>query len=258
MNATVETLRDNLCAAFCRDVGVAARGEDFAVSLPMVGRDGDHLTAYARPVTAGWRVSDMGSTLMRLSYENDLGKLLTGARERLFNAVLQESGITEDDGELFLEVPGDALTRGLFALGQGVTRVEDLGLWTRSRVESSFYDDLRQIIQLQVGPNGVIEGYNVPGLPSAENYPIDYFVKTSGKPLYVFGVLNRDKARLTTIILQYLVQQAQNFDSMVVYADVDDIPKPDAKRLMNAANDSVASINDRDVIRAKIAHRVAA
>lgn len=200
----------------------------------------------------------MGATLMRLSYENDLAKLLSGARERLFNTVLAEAGISEDDGELYLDVPADALTRGLFALGQGVTRVEDLGLWTRSRTESSFYDDLREIIRQQVGPDRVVEAYVVPDVPSGEDYPVDYFIATSGRPLYVFGILNRDKARLTTIILQHLTQNQHKFDSMVVYADVDDIPKPDAKRLMNSANDSVANISDRDVIRGKIANRLAA
>lgn len=233
------------------------RASDFAVSLPIVGRDGDHLTAYVSDQTAGWRVSDMGATLMRLSYENDLPKLLTGARKKLFLAVLQEAGLTEDDGEIFIEVPADALSKGLFALGQGATRVEDLGLWTRTRVENTFNDDLRSVLLDIVGVNGFIEGYEVPGISNSENYPVDFYVKTPGLPLYVFGVQHRDKARLTTIILQHLSAHNQKFNSMVVYSDVDDIPKIDAKRLMNAANDAVASIGDSIVIRSKIAHRLA-
>lgn len=255
MNATAESLRENLCATFCRDVAVVECSGDFAISLPISGRDGDHLTAYVKLGIAGWRISDKGATLMRLSYENDLAKLLTGARRRLFNTVLQESGLSEDDGEIYLEVPADSLSRGLFALGQGVTRTEDLGLWTRTRVESTFNEDLRSILVEEVGKEGFIEGYEVPGVPGSENYPVDFCIKTTALPLYIFGIPNRDKARLTTIILQHLASHTQKFNSMVVYADVDDIPKPDVKRLMNASNDSVASIGDRDVIRAKIAHR---
>ena len=81
VNATVEALRESLCATFCRDVAVVQRAGALAVSLPIAGRDGDHLTAYVTPTTGGWRVSDKGATLMRLSYENDIAKLLTGARE---------------------------------------------------------------------------------------------------------------------------------------------------------------------------------
>lgn len=258
MNATAEALRESLCATFCRDVAVVQRADSIAVSLPIVGRDGDHLTAYVSPTTGGWKVSDKGATLMRLSYENDLSKLLTGARERLFNTVLQESGLQEDDGELFTEVPADALSMGLFSLGQGATRIEDLGLWTRSRVESTFADDLRAVLIEAAGADNVLEGYEVPDVPGAENYPVDFLVRTPGLPLYVFGVGSRDKARLATIILQHIAAHTQRFNSMIVYADVDEIPKADQRRLMLAANDSVPSITERNGIRAKIAHRMAA
>lgn len=258
VNVTADAIRKSLCATFCRDVAVAQLADCVAVSLPIVGRDGDHVTAYVSPATAGWRVSDKGATLMRLSYENDLAKLLTGARERLYNTVLLESGISEDDGELFTEVAADALPMGLFSLGQGITRIEDLGLWTRSRVESTFTDDLRSLILEVAGQGNVIEGYEVPDIAGAENYPIDFCIRTPGVPLYVFGVSNKDKARLATIILQHLVAHKQKFNSMVVYSDIDEIPKPDVKRLMIAANDVIPSITERDGVRAKIVHRMAA
>lgn len=256
----VAELKTSLCESLCQEVSVIEQAQSYAVSLPLAGRDGDFFTVYISPVKAGWRVSDMGATLMRLSYENDLGKLLSGARERLFNIVLMESGVHEDDGELFLEVPANALPYGLFTLGQGMTRVECLGLWTRNRVESSFYDDLELIIRATVPVPGenVIENYSVPEIANGQDYPIDFFIKTRSRPLYLFGVNNRDKARLTTIVLQHLVQCRHNFDSMVVYSNVDEIPQPDAKRLMNAANDTVASIGDVDVIKQKITHRLAA
>ena len=258
MNDTADAIRKTLCAAFCEDVAVTERMGMSAVSLPIFGRDGDHLTAYVEPMTAGWRISDKGATLMRLSYENDLNKLLSGARERLYSTVLAESGLQEDDGEIFAEVPLDGLTMGLFSLARGVARVEDLSLWTRTRVESTFSDDLRELLRGIVGDDRIIENYEIPNLPGSESYPIDFYVQTPGCPLYIFGIQNKDKARLTTIILQHLAQHGQDFNSMVVYADVDDIPKADAKRLMNAANDAVASISDANVIRSKISHRMRA
>lgn len=258
MTNTSDAIREILCSTFCKEVAVRERGGAVAVSLPIVGRDGDMLTAYVEPATAGWRISDKGSTLMRLSYENDLNKLLSGARERLYNTVLLESGLQEDDGELYSEVPLDGLSVGLFSLAQGITRVEDLGLWTRNRVESTFSDDLREVLGRIVGRDQLAEGYKVPGVPNSEDYPVDFFINAPGEPLYIFGVSNRDKARLTTIILQHLNKHAGRFNSMVVYADVDEIPKADSKRLMNAANDSVATISDVDVIRSKIAHRMRA
>lgn len=232
--------------------------EIVSISLPLVGRDGDHLMAYVTQTPHGWKVSDMGTTMMRLSYENDLSALLTGSREKLYNMILAETGLAEDDGEIFLDAPADGLPMALFALGQGLTRLEDLGLWTRTRVGSTFYDDLRSLLVEIVPDTDLEESYIVPGIEGAQNYPVDYMIRTPGRPLYLFGVINQDKARLATIILQYLAKQSANFDSIVVCSDIDDIPKTDVRRMMNAANDVVASIDDRAVIRQKIEHRRAA
>lgn len=255
---TSESLQKALCKMLCSDVIVRQRGDLLTVSLPLLGRDGDAFTAYLEQVPAGWKISDLGNTMMRLSYENDLSKLLTGARVRLYETILAENGLTDDDGEIFLTVPAEQLGRGLFALGQGLSRVEDIALWTRSRVESTFYDDLRRVLCGFIPRDKLEENYLVPGLPGAENYPIDYCIHTGGRPLYLFGVNNKDKARLATIVLQYLQQSGKDFESMAVCSDIDSLPSQDRHRLMNAANDVVPSIGDSESIRQKIAHRMRA
>jgi hypothetical protein len=256
MNVDIQALQSSLCNTFCSDVRVAVSDEKISVSLPMSARDGDRMTAYLSQIAGGWRVSDMGTTMMRLSYENDLGRLLAGARGQLFETILKENGLSEDDGELYLDVSADALTRGLFTLGQGLTRVEDIGLWTRNRIESTFYEDLRDLLCEFLPADKMEEGYIVPGLPSAESYPVDYLIRTGGRPLYLFGVNGKDKAMLTTIILQHLQQSSHSFESMVVCSNIDEIPKQDRRRLMNAANDVIPYIQDAPAIRKKIEHRM--
>lgn len=258
MSIDLPALQKQLCNTFCQDVRVTL-GDGFArVSLPMTGRDGDGFTAYLQPAAAGWRISDMGTTMMRLSYENDLSKLFTGARGKLFETIINEGGLSEDDGELYLEVPSDSIPRGLFALGQGITRVEDIGLWTRSRIESTFYEDLAGVLEALLQPEQLDRGYVVPGVPNGDSYPVDYFIHTQRRPLYLFGVNTKEKAMLTTIILQHLQAARQDFDSMVICSNIEDIPKLDRRRLINAANDIVANIHDTDAIRMKIEHRIRA
>lgn len=259
MTVNIEELREHLCHALCAEVGVSLGASDtLSVSLPLVARDGDHLTAYLKQRPAGWRVSDMGNTLMRLSYEHDLPRLLSGAREKLFVSTLMESGLQEDDGELFLDVPADNLTGGLFALAQGITRVEGLGLWSHGRVESTFYDDLRAAVLSSAPAEDVTENYAVPNIADSESYPVDFRIATSHRPLFLFGVNNKDKARLTTIVLLHLQAQHVSFDSMVVCADFETLARADRTRLMNAANDTVPSISNVVAIRQKIQHRRAA
>lgn len=263
----VQSVSDEICKSFCQNIVVesfsghvsAAKTDlQLAVHLPLVGRDGDGIVAYLSQTATGWRLSDNGMTLMRLSYENDLGRLLSGARERLFQTVLSESHLQQDDAELFTEVPADSLIKGLFLLGQGCIRVEDMGLWTRTKVESAFCDDLRRALHRLLPSADCVENYQVPNVPDAATYPVDYFIKTPGKPLYLFGVHNRDRARLVTIILQYLTAHAPTFDSMVVYSELNDVPEADSRRLFAAANDIVPSINETAILEQKIRHRRAA
>lgn len=252
-----EAVRESLCRAFCQDAVVLDRGREASVSLPLIGRDGDHFMAYVGPVNAGWRVSDKGVTMMRLSYENDLPKLFTGAREKLYQSILAESGLNEDDGELFVEVARDELTHGLFRLGQGITRIEDVSLWTRTRIHSTFMDDLRSVVVDFVGADKVIEDYTADGVENGEDYPIDFYIQGGPWPLYMFGVGNRDKARLATIVLQHLTAMQHVFDSIVVCSDIDSLPSADRRRLLAAANDTVADL-DGPTIKRKIEHRLRA
>ena len=88
MNAV--ELEGALCQALCGTVKVKARGDDlWQVDTPWTFPDGDAYSIYVSPApTGGLRVSDQGLTLMRLSYEIDVGKLRDGNRGRLLTQVL--------------------------------------------------------------------------------------------------------------------------------------------------------------------------
>lgn len=251
----IATLKKTLCAAFCDDVAVRERGDLLTVSIPMTARDGDQFTAYLSRMNGGWRISDAANTMMRLSYENDLGKLFSGPRAKLYETILAESGLAEDDGEIYIEVAADKVTRGIFDLGQGLSRIEDLALWSKSRVESTFYHDLKAALLSIVPSESVEEGYE-PEVSGGEDYAVDYRINTGGRPLYLFGVNGKDKARLTTITLLHLKAVGKNFDSIIVCNDATDLPKKDLSRLMSAANDIVPNILDLDSLREKVLHRI--
>ncbi len=221
----IEQAQADICSLLCNEVSTAIKGNILLVSLPLERRDGDLVTLFVEPSPAGWRVSDKATTLMRLSYENELSKLLSGARGKLFYTLLSEAGLSEDEGEVYCEVPGDQLSVGLFRLAQGIVRIEDLGLWTRNRTESTFYDDLREKLTSLVPKERLQENYVVPGVEQAENYVVDYMVQTGGRPLFIFGVNGRDKARLATITLQHIQHFEENFDSLVVFSQLKDIPQ---------------------------------
>ena len=251
-------LQQHLCTMLCREVQVVERRGQLMVSLPFEGRDGDHPVVHLSQEGEGWRLSDLAKTLMRLSYENDLSKLLSGARGKLYEQVLRECGVSDQDGELVVKAGAEELVQGLFRLGRCICRLEDLGLWSRGRVESTFYDDLNSVLRDVVGGDRLIRDYVDPDVPASENYPIDFYVQGARAPLYLFGVKGADKARLTAITLQHLKTYAGNFDSLVVVNDLGDVSKADIERLAKVANDMVFGLDDKRAIRDKIDHRLRA
>ncbi len=251
-------LQDSLCRTLCASVSVAERAAGvWQVNTPFTFPDGDAYSLYITALpTGGVRISDMGLTMMRLSYENDIAKMRDGTRGRIFTQILAETDLTEDDGEFYLDAPADDLGNGVFRFGQALTRIHDLTFLNRARVESTFYEDLREKLVSLVGPERLHKDYVVPDVPRASDYPVDYFVQGGAQPLYLFGVPNRDKARLATIILQHLIAANKDFNSMIVFRNMIDIASADLSRLTNAANDMIASLDATDDFQRKILRRV--
>ena len=252
----VDVLQKQLCNAFCASVSINKKGSGAVISLPLHDRDGDSFTVYVSGHAGGFQLSDVGNTLMRLSYEHDVDKLLSGSRGKLFELAVAEAGATSNDGELLLNAAADNMIPALFSFGQMMSRVSDLSLWSKQRAASTFHDDLKQLLHARLPEVEIQEDYLVPNLQGASHYPIDFFINAH-RPLYIFSAHNKDKARLVTIILQHLKMSHEKFDSLVVCANAEDLPKQDLLRLMSAANDVAPDFGEHDVIVDKIRHRLA-
>lgn len=251
-------LQEVLCRALCAQAVVTPiRAGFWRVSTPFKFSDGDAYSLYLQQIASGGlRISDAGSTLMHISYENDLDKLREGTRGRLLQQVLAESDLQEEDGEFYVDSAVEDIGGNIFRFGQALTRIHDLTFLNRLRAESTFYEDLRETLRTLVSVERLHENYVVPDVPRASDYPVDYFVEGVGAPLYLFGVPNRDKARLATIVLQHLIGAGRDFNSMIVFQNMADLPRADVSRLTNAANDQVDSLDAVDDLRRKLLRRV--
>ena len=259
----LEMLDENeLCRQLCAQVKLRRRRKGkVLLETPFEYPDGDRYPLYLTEThTGGVRVSDGGHTLMHLSYENDIDKFFEGTRRLLFDQILREYGTKYDEktGEFYVETPVEHLSEAAFHLGQVLTRIYDLTFLNRSRVASTFYEDLYEQIVNVIPEEKVSKDYVIPGLPNADIYPVDYRIE--GKhdtQLFLFGIPNRDKARLTTIFLQYYIQNNVDFDSLLVFSNQEEIPRPDLARLSNVGGEMIASLNAEDDFRRKLQKKTA-
>jgi hypothetical protein len=245
MNLDIQKIESILCTNLCAEVRVRKKSESLLqIETPFFFSDGDPYQIYIQERPGGLiRLSDMGHTLMHLSYDNDIDKFRAGTRGKILELIKAETQLDEEDGAFFIEAPIDKLGLSIFRLGQGLTKINDLTFLNRARAESTFYEDFQEQLFRIAGEEKVTKDYFYPDIESPKDYPIDYKMDGKNGPLFLFGIPNRDKARLTTIIIERLLRANAEFDSLLIFADQGSIPKGDMSRLMNAGGEMIASLD---------------
>ena len=259
MTTDLTKLQESLCRAMCSEVRIIPKNKGLAiVRTPFSFPDGDPYQVYLKELVGGLlRVSDMGHTLSHLSYENDTDKLRKGTRGKLFDQIMAEGMITEDDGEFYVDSSPDGLAPAIFRLSHALIKLNDITFLNRARAESAFYEDLRENLMRIIPAEKIREDYVYENLDNARDYPIDYRVEGKHAPLFVFGVPNKDKARLATIVLERLKRADADFDSLLIFADQGTIPRPDLARLSNVGGEMIASLDAREDFERKLLRKVA-
>ncbi|TSA09778.1 MAG: DUF1828 domain-containing protein [Deltaproteobacteria bacterium] len=260
MGIDLKTTQDLLCSHLCSRVRIIERKNGvLMLDTPFSYPDGDRYPIYVlQTPTGGIKLSDGGHTFMHLSYENEVDSFRKGTRGRILDQILGETGLLEMNGEFFIETSMDGLAEAVFQLGQGLTKIYDLVFLNRARVSSTFYEDLFEIMINIIPQEKISRDYIDTRMDQADDYPIDYSIPgKTGDPLFVFGVPNRDKARLTTITLERLLRHKAEFDSILVFADQQEIPRKDLARLTNVGGEMVSSLDARDDLGRKILRKAA-
>ncbi len=254
MNLDIERLQKTLCSLMCAQVNLHQKNASLlAIETPFFFPDGDPYQIYIKEMPNGiLRLSDMGHTMLHLSYDNDVSKFREGTRGKLFEQIKAETFLEEDNGEFYIETQIDNLGFNIFRLGQALTKINDLTFLNRARAESTFYEDLQEQLLKVVGEENIIKDYFYPGMENAQDYPIDFRIEGKHAPLFLFGIPNRDKARLTTIILERLLRAQADFDSILIFSDQGTMPKQDLARLSNAGGEMIASLDAESDFSRKI------
>jgi hypothetical protein len=254
MSFDLQLLQERLCKTLCGEVKIHKTPQGYLqVLTPFTFTDGDTFQVYLHETPGGGaRLTDFGHTLMHLSYENDLGKLREGTRGKLFDQVLAGAGMREENGQLVVDATLESLGASILQFGQGLTRIYDLTFLNRVRVASTFYEDLKERIYGLVAPERIQPDCVLAGETDAESYPIDYRIERKRTPLFLFGVASKDKARLVTIVLEHWLRAKIDFDSMLIFQDQQEIPRPDLARLSNVGGEMVASLDASEDFQRKI------
>ena len=229
--------------------GTIAAGFDFyerrpghyQLIAPILHEDGDMVDIYLQDSTerAGYvRVCDFGMTLMRLSYTYEVN---TDTRQRIFDSILINNGVHNDQGHLYLDTPVDRLYESILQFAGCAQKVCNMRYWSREIILSAFYDDLEEYVMTE------LERFN----PRADHSPVpeypisvDWFLKYKHVDFYVFGVRGSDKAKNVAIALLEFEKEKLPFFSLVVYEDFEALGKKERAYLTKNADTQYPALDD--------------
>lgn len=216
------------------------------VFAPLYHEDGDMMDVFLDlPKDANLsernqiRISDHGMTLMRLSYGFELD---TPNKEKIFHRILLENGVSESQGEIWLETTPDSLYPALMQFSQAVGKVCNMRLFRRETLDSLFEEMLGDFIR-----EALVRYQPTPSIcpiSDRDDLEVDWQFKPNGAPLYLFGVKDNARARLATISCLEFQRNRLPFRSMVVHEDFDKIARKDKARLTSACDKQFTSLDD--------------
>ena len=255
MAIDIARLKALLCERLCTDISIHKRPDGvMMVETPFTFPDGDHYPIYMSDTPTGAvLLSDRGHTMMHISYEHDIDAFTDGARATLREQLLRDSGIVESSGVFSVESRPEQMAETLFRFCQTLTKIYDLTFLSRDRISSTFYEDLNIVLtrildEIQVQPDFIPTD-----VPNSENYPVDYrLVGQSKRQVFLYGIPNKDKARLTTIMLSHFLLHELDFESIIVFENQQEIPRLDLARLTDVAGTAVSSLDAESDLQRKV------
>ncbi len=208
---------------------------------PFYHEDGDMLEIYLETQSENGKVllSDHGMTIMRLSYEYDID---TPNKRRIFNKMILENQIQERDGRLYLETPVDSLYSSILHFAQTVAKVSNMRHFKREVIKSLFYEMLDAFIfeeLIRFRPER-----KVLPIEGRDDLGADYAFRSFPWPVYLFGVKDDTKSRLSTISCLEFQRAMIPFKSIAVHEDFESLSKKDRKRITSAVDKQFVDLDD--------------
>lgn len=209
---------------------------------PLYHEDGDMVDLFLEPINGEKnliRICDHGMTLMRLSYSFDLD---TPNKERIFQRILSENQIKENNGILFLDTNPESLYPAVMQFAQTVAKVSSMQLYKREVIQSLFYEMLDEFIEENLFKYNPQQ--NTFPIPDRDDLEVDYQFDIKPRSIYLFCVKDKSKSRLVTISCLEFQRAKLPFRSCVVYEDIDNLGRKDRNRILSATDKQFPSLDD--------------
>ena len=235
----INLLRDRAKTGF--DIYERRPGK-YQLIVPILHEDGDMVDVYLQDSPKGEnyiRVCDFGMAIMRLSYTYELN---TASRQRIFDSILINNGVQNEDGNMFLDITLGMLYEGILQFSSCVQKVCNMRYWSREIIRSTFYEDLMKYTTTtlqQFNPK-----HDVTPLSNYDIISMDWSLTHNNRNFYMFGVHSNDKAKVAAIALLEFQKENLPFISLIVHEDMEELGKKEKLYITKNADIQYPSLVD--------------
>jgi hypothetical protein len=244
----LDDLEQELRARISLGISLEPLGDGrYAVLTPFTFDDGDRFPVVLAPRNGGWRITDEGSALMHLSYDDYA--IEEGNRARLIENIALRHDLELIDWELAREI-GDAPTASdVLGFIHAIARISDVGHFlARDVVASTFNEDFRQFLRESVASNALTFDFHDPEHDPDGNYRSDAALHREGAagPLLTFAVSSDSRAKDATIALLTFEHWEVDFGSMAVAENQAGLSRRPLAQLTDVVDKQFASLHGNE------------